>query len=278
MKQLIVFAVVLAAGGCASVPDPIRDDFRYVDLKEKSKVGVRAYSRATGTSFEANGYCDEGASRYGIKNSGMPASGAPEESWSPKLEGVPFPEGEKIYSDAQSFLIGLSSLEVTRDRAPGQSLKVANMDMKRIVEKCNAAAQVTEKNRAAERGYAAAQARVEETEKETGLRPMPFSPYALDFNGLITQFRSNGVKAYINHFVWARDGDFYITNVNGKLLTLQSYSYAHLFMPIQIITDKQVLEGQQWSSVSNRPLRFMGVGSVSTIYGSQKQVLTFIEL
>ncbi|WP_040392378.1 hypothetical protein [Cellvibrio sp. BR] len=112
--------------------------------------------------------------------------------------------------------------------------------------------------------------------KSTGLEPMFPGRNQKNFNDLVYSFQTNGVSQYLNKFVWPDDGDYRVAQVlDGRVMLTSYYTQS---LPITIITNLSVIEGQYWSRVSNSPLKFIGVTSYKSVLGASKQTVVFQQL
>ncbi|MHA6161003.1 hypothetical protein ACX3X6_08875 [Pseudomonas sichuanensis] len=292
MMRIVPFALGLAMTGCSSIDKPVQDDFLYQSFGSVGSAGVKTHSRNTGTSFEVYGECSVSGARYEIRNTGRPRDARRGSSWFAYLGDKPFIEGRRTYADTKSFLSALETLQVAKDRPKTDStdrIMVSSGSMRDIAANCDSLLGRKEKPKAGDSASSPSetsdwhdkmQILAGTIERETGVSRMPFYPNQMNFNDFVGAVRNGlvSMKSDLNKFVWLGDGDFRITQVAGRSAFMQSYSYASLFMPVKIITDKQAIEGQAWSQVSDRPLQFLGVTSYTTTLGAVRQALLFKEL
>lgn len=111
--------------------------------------------------------------------------------------------------------------------------------------------------------------------ERTGVQPMLIGKNFKDFNNLVTLFQENGITSYKGKFVWVADGDYRVAQVVGSRVLLVSMTNPSYFPTITIITGKEVLEGQLWSSVSKGPLELIGTETYETVLGSSRQTIVF---
>lgn len=284
MKGIIVGAAALVLAGCASGPSYEDGGMVYNNISTAHGDGVGAFSSVTGRQVEFYAQCDADSTMYKIS---FDESRRPEQlgRWDIWMNGIAYKSGTFKYQSGKEYLKALSSLEIRRSSAIGgdRIIKADGERARALVGRCEAAQESKrvarlKANQMESEKQKEENQRFDEISKKTGVEPMPFGSYQIDFNTLVTRIRSSGIRAYLNRFIWVNDGDFRVTQVLGKTVFMQSYSYAHLFMPIQIITDKQVIEGQAWSQVSNRPVQFMGTTNYTTTLGATRQALLFKEI
>ncbi|MBH3360475.1 hypothetical protein [Pseudomonas guariconensis] len=283
MKRILLIAAAALMGGCANHQGHSVNDFTYTSLQVHNGVGVLASSAQTSAKIEVYAICTEGKVRYSVRKLGSSYYGSTGEKWTPYIKGREFWESAPFYDSKDEFLFVVSTLEMVGPRrvfGKPERIQVANAEMLSIPERCIAMRDKAEEDAA----LAVRAARIQEEQKinavanETKVQPMFSARYTHSFNGLVDLIRQKGVDGYKGTFIWPEDGDFRATQVVGRIVFMQSITAPHLFMPIQIITDKQVVEGQAWSQVSNRPLQFMGTTDYTTTLGATRQALLFKEI
>lgn len=273
----MVSAAFVAA--CASSPHYLESDFVTTPIKVFGRVGTKSTSLKSGKEFEIYGICADGAQEYVIRQISTSAFGA-DGRWVVQTADGRSVTSDQIFHDRRAFLAALGSLEVVK-RPEGlegeRRMRVAISQAATIPDQCEAM-QARDSAEAANR----ANAEVEKTSSlirdvvtRTGIQPMLTGRNEHDFNNLVTMFRRVGVDDFLGKFVWAKDGDYLISQAMQGEVVLTSLTNPSLFPPIRIITDKQALEGQAWSAVSRGPLEFMGPAIHQTAYGGTRQVLVF---
>lgn len=273
----MVSAAFLAA--CASSPHYVGSDFVTTPIKDFGKVGIKSTSLKSGKEFEIYGVCIDGSQEYVIRQTSTAAFGADGRWVVQSGEGRSI-TSDQIFHERNAFLAALGALEVVR-RPEGfqgeQRMLVASSQAASIPDQCEA---MLAEDSAME--SARARAEVEKTSSlirevvaRTGIQPMLTGRNEHDFNNLVAMFRRLGVDDFVGKFVWAKDGDYLISQIMPGEVVLTSLTNPSLFPPIRIMTDKQALEGQAWSAVSRGPLEFIGPAIHQTAYGGTRQVLVF---
>lgn len=102
-------------------------------------------------------------------------------------------------------------------------------------------------------------------------------PYnILTFDELIALILENGVSEYKGKFFWVADKDAYtVSQVVDGIIMLNRHN-SNNTIGIQYSGD--VIAGQRYKSISQRPLQFNGVNAATTILGATKQVMMFTPL
>ncbi|MDD0974840.1 hypothetical protein [Pseudomonas fontis] len=280
MKRIIALSVVLALSGCVSSPEYVESDFTFEDVSSFDQVGVRAISKSTGKTIEAYGTCTEDERRYFIVRKSSGAYGGFGDKWDVSIEGLRLYAGESHYEDEATFLAAISTLEVVgpENKFGGQQrIRVASAQMDRIPTLCKAKqdAFTAHKKSIYEKSDAENERLTDSVIERTGVQPMFLGKNLKDFNALVRIFQENGTTNYKERFVWVSDGDYRISQVVEGRVLLVSMTNPGLFPTITIITDKEALEGQFWSSVSRGPLQFIGVSTYQTVLGASRQTILF---
>ena len=117
---------------------------------------------------------------------------------------------------------------------------------------------------------------INSVKNSTGLNPMFGGKNQLSFNELAYSFINDGFNQHLNKFIWLTDGDYKVSQVLNSKVMLTSYS--NNLPPITIITKLQTIEGQFWSKVSRKPLKFIGLNNYKTVLGVSKQTIVFQQL
>lgn len=275
MKWIIALSSVLGLAGCASGPEYVKSDFTYQDISDYGSVGVRASSRLSGKSFEVYGICDEDERSYLIRQTSTALYGVDKHEWGVNIGGGRFWTSDMKFNEA-SYIAALPTLEVVRPTLGGdRRMKVAGAQMEGIPSLCeeryrqiHAAAKDIKSKSESEDG-----ALIRTVVDRTGVQPMLSGKNQVDFNNLIMLIQKNGIAAYLHKFIWAKDGDYIVTQaLNGRVI-LESMTNPWLFPAITIITEKEALEGQFWSSASNGPLELVGVEKYQTALGAKRQTV-----
>lgn len=272
---LIVTAIL---AGCASTAEYAESDFTRTPMQGFGLVGVKTSSQRAGKAFEIYGVCGDRNSEYVIRSTSTTIFGS-DGRWDVAMSDGSY-AWNKTFATREAFLHALSSLEVVK-QAEGFSgerrMKVADPEAFRIPDLCEA--MLAENDAEASRQAEAVATQIDRMTKEvsdrTGARPMFTGRNEKDFNGLVTMFRSAGIDDYVGKFVWANDGDYFVSQILKGEVVLTSLTNPALFPPISIVTDKQALEGQPWSSVSRGPLQFLGPRMYQTPIGVERQALVF---
>lgn len=278
MKRIIALSAVLALSGCVSSPEYVESDFTFEDVSSFDQVGVRATSKSTGKTIEAYGSCTEDERRYLIVRKSSGPYGGFGDKWDVSIEGLRLYAGESHYEDETKFLAAISTLEVVgpENKFGGQQrIRVSSAKMERIPILCKAKqdAFITHKKSIHHKADAENERLIDSVITRTGLQPMFIGKNLKDFNTLVRVFHENGMANYKERFVWVSDGDYRISQVVGGRVLLVSMTNPALFPTITIITDKEALVGQFWSSVSRGPLQFIGVSTYQTVLGASRQTI-----
>lgn len=278
-----VISLSIFLAGCSGVPSNTENDFTYEDINDFSEVGVVATSQATGKTIEASASCTDEARRYVIsRKSASPYGGAGDE-WTISIGGEMLFAGQSFYEDEAAFRAAVSAIELVgpKGRFGGQPrMRVSNPQMERIPELCKEKqAQVIAYIRdAEENGRIENERLISDVTSRTGAEPMLPGRNQMDFNNLVLLFQQTGASKHQGKFVWAADGDYRVAQVIGDKALLVSMTNPALFPAITIISDKQVLEGQFWSSVSRGPLQMIGISNYQTILNVSRQTILFKEI
>lgn len=278
MKRIAALSSALVLAGCVSTPEYTQGDFTYEDISSYGGVGVRATSILAGKTIDIFASCIEGERQYFIDPTSI--FGVEEKRWTPNIDGSRFWRSEVKYSDEASFIASLATLEVVsppRVFGEGRRFKVSNSQIERIPTLCK-------KKQAEHFAYVrnVKDKEIQENESlisgvvnRTGTKPMLPGKNQMDFNNLVLLFQQTGASKHQGKFVWVADGDYRVAQVAGGRVLLMSMTNPADFPAITIITDKEVLEGQFWSSVSHGPLEFIGVSTYQTVLGASRQTILF---
>ena len=280
MKRTIALSAVLALSGCVSPPEYVESDFTYEDISGFAQVGVRATSKSTGKTIEAYGTCTGDELRYFIIRKSAGPYGGFGDKWYVSIEGLRLYAGESHYKDEATFLAAASTIEVvgvTKKFGGQQRIRVASTQMERIPALCKAKQDgfIAHEKAIYEQADAENERLIDSVIERTGVQPMLIGKNLKDFNNLISLFQENGIANYKGKFVWVTDGDYRVAQVAGSRVLLISMTNPAYFPAITIITDKEALEGQFWSSVSRGPLQFIGVSTYQTVLGASRQTILF---
>lgn len=278
MKRIAFFVAPLILAGCMSNSGVDQNDMTYETISDIETIGVRAKSIAAATRIDVYAICDADRREYHID----PTSEfrIAEERWTVKIDGSRSGGSDLQYDDEALFLASLKTLEIVGPMSilGGQPrIQAYNDQMLRIPELCRKK-QMEELARItsiAEKSAKKDADLVAEVVGRTGVQPMLEGRNEKEFNNLVIMFRSSGVEDFVGKFVWAEDGDYFVSQILGGEVILTSLTNPSLFPPISILTDKQALEGQRWSSVSRGPLEFVGPKMYQTAFGVERQVLVF---
>lgn len=276
----LIGALVLT--GCASTPQYVESDFVRTPFEGFGMIGVKSSSERSGKAFEIYGVCADGGREFVIRQTSTSLFGTDGRWFTQSSDGHPY-TSDQSFADRDAFLKALSSLEVVKRRegfSGEQRMKVADHQEFQITDLCEAkqASNDAVASRQAEAEASKNLSMIKEVIDRTGAQPMLSGRNEKDFNNLVTMFRSFGVKDFVGKFVWAEDGDYFVSQILRGEVVLTSLTNPALFPPISIMTDKQALEGQRWSSVSRGPIQFVGPKQYRTILGVERQVLVFKSL
>lgn len=278
MKRIAYVLSILALAGCMSDPVQSQGDIAYEPISDNGRIGVRASSSAAGIAIDVTAFCDADRREYRIDYT---STFRPEKDrWVVMVDGKKLWQSDLSYSDDSLFLGSINTLEIVGPMTvfSGQPrAHVANAQMLRMPELCRQM-QKEDLARLSELDEESAkkdEALVSAVISRTGVRPMLGGGNQKDFNNLVNMFRSLGVEDFVGKFVWAEDGDYFVSQILRGEVILTSLTNPALFPPISIVTDKQGLEGQRWSSVSRGPLQFVGPKQYQTALGVERQVLVF---
>ena len=278
MKRIAALSSALVLAGCVSTPEYTQGDFTYEDISSYGGVGVRATSILAGKTIDIFASCIEGERQYFIDPTSI--FRVEEKRWTLNIDGSRFWRSEVKYSDEASFIASLATLEVVsppRVFGEGRRFKVSNSQIERIPTLCK-------KKQAEHFAYVrnVKDKEIQENESlisgvvnRTGTKPMLPGKNQMDFNNLVLLFQQTGASKHQGKFVWVADGDYRVAQVAGGRVLLMSMTNPADFPAITIITDKEVLEGQFWSSVSHGPLEFIGVSTYQTVLGASRQTILF---
>lgn len=278
MKRIASVLPILVLTGCVTSAPRTQSDMTYEPINDRGTVGVRARSEMAGITVDVFAFCDADRRQYYID----PTSEfrAEQDRWILKIDGDRFWRSDLKYDDDGSFLASLKTLEAVGPKVvfgePAR-IQVAGAEMLKLPEICRnkQKQEIAYLRDGAERESQKNESLISEVVSRTGVKPMLSGRNEKDFNNLVTMFRSFGVKDFVGKFVWVEDGDYFVSQIlNGEVL-LTSLTNPSLFPPISIVTDKQALEGQPWSSVSRGPLQFVGPKQYQTVLGVERQVLVF---
>lgn len=278
MKRIAALSSALVLAGCVSTPEYTQGDFTYEDISSYGGVGVRATSILAGKTIDIFASCIEGERQYFIDPTSI--FRVEEKRWTLNIDGSRFWRSEVEYSDEASFIASLATLEVVsppRVFGEGRRFKVSNSQIERIPTLCK-------KKQAEHFAYVrnVKDKEIQENESlisgvvnRTGTKPMLPGKNQMDFNNLVLLFQQTGASKHQGKFVWVADGDYRVAQAAGGRVLLMSMTNPADFPAITIITDKEVLEGQFWSSVSHGPLEFIGVSTYQTVLGASRQTILF---
>lgn len=275
-----VISLSIFLAGCSGVPINTENDFTYEDINDFSEVGVRAASKATGSAVEASATCDTEARRYTISTSSTGKFVGVGYEWTININGYPHSAGTLFYEDEAKFLAALSTIEVVGPKGTfgsRQRMRVSAPQMERIPDLCKEKqAKVMAYIRdAQEKGRADDDRLISDVVNRTGVQPMLPGKNQMDFNNLVLLFQQTGASNHQGKFVWAADGDYRVAQVIGDKALLISMTNPDFFPAITIISGKQVLEGQFWSSVSRGPLQLIGISNYQTALNVSRQTIVF---
>jgi len=278
MKRIASVLPFLVLAGCMSSASRTQSDMAYETITDRGSVGIRARSEVAGMTVDVFAFCDADRRQYYID----PTSEfrAEQDRWGLMIEGAKFWQSDLKYDDDDSFLASLKTLEAVGPRgafSEPSRFQVASAEMLRLPEICmNKQKQEIAYLRAgAARESQKNESLISEVVSRTGVKPMLSGRNEKNFNNLVTMFRSFGVKDFVGKFVWAEDGDYFVSQILRGEVVLTSLTNPALFPPISIMTDKQALEGQPWSAVSREPLQFIGPKQYQAALGVERQVLAF---
>jgi hypothetical protein len=272
----LIGAVVLA--GCASTPQYVESDFTHTVIEDYGVIGVKSSSERSGKAFWIYGVCADGEREYVIRQTSTSIFGS-DGRWVTQ-SGNGSLSSTLTFTDRDAFLKSLSSLEVMK-RPEGftgeQRMKVAAQSEFKIPDLCEAKQAKNDAiaSRQAEAEAAKNISLIKEVVDRTGVQPMLTGRNERDFNDLVAMFRRLGIEGFVGKFVWAQDGDYFVSQILRGEVVLTSLTNPALFPPISIMTDKQALEGQPWSAVSRGPLQFVGPKQYKTVLGVERQLLVF---
>lgn len=280
MKRIIALSILVSVGGCASAPQTIPSDFTYKDISDYGGVGVRATSPSAGVAIDISSSCIEGDIQYSIRPTSTELYRAADKRWSLSMDGAGFWKSSVEFENEALFRASLATLEVVAPATlfgRGQRFKVSNSQIEAIPDLCR-------KKRAEHIAYTRSIEDKERTKDDrlisdvierTGVEPMLPGKNQMSFNSIISLLQESGVSKHKGKFVWVSDGDYRIAQVDGKRVLLVSMTNPGSFPAITIITDKEAMEGQFWSSVSHGPLELIGVSSYHTVLGASRQTILF---
>ncbi|WP_223535344.1 hypothetical protein [Pseudomonas sp. GL-B-16] len=279
MKRIIALAAVLALNGCVSAPEYIESDFVYTPIERYGVVGIRAASHVAGRNFDIYGVCGDDKREYIIDTEMEWEPGRPK-PWLVRVSGQDQYVTHFRFETDDSFLFAVQSLEVASKLSSyyfAQRIRVVNDQILSIPKLC------TEKQQQLNAEARTAQVQAEKKDDDlitavvarTGAKPMLPGRNQMDFNNLVLLFQQTGASQHQGKFVWAADGDYRVAQVVGSRVLLVSMTNPSYFPTITIITDKEVLEGQFWSSVSQGPLQLIGISTYQTVLGASRQTILF---
>ncbi|VVP89018.1 hypothetical protein [Pseudomonas fluorescens] len=281
-NQIALVAMFLA--GCSGVPKTAENDFVYKKLENRTDVGVSAFSQNVQKSFWIYGRCNEDVRNYVIVDqSRYPQPYNAPMKWKTFIAGKISTTHSYYFSDDQEFLSAVSSLEIaakSKDLGRERSVSVANQDILNIPALCKAKQDGfrAEEKAINDRALAYNEKLIAHVVKRTGLTPMLPGDNRIDFNNLVLLLQKSGTSEHTGKFIWAHDGDYRVAQVMGRRALLVSMTNPAYFPTITIITDKEVLEGQFWSSVSRDPLQFIGISTYQTVLGARRQTILFKQI
>ncbi len=269
----------LALTGCASAPQYVESDFARAPIEGFGIIGVKSSSERSGKAFEIYGACANGAREYVIRQTSTSIFGS-DGRWITQSSDGSLYTSSLTFTDRGAFLKALSSLEVVKppEGFSGEKrMKVADHGEFKIPDLCEAkqARNDAIASRQAEAEAAKNISLIKEVVDRTGVQPMLTGRNERGFNDLVTMFRRLGIEDFVGKFVWAQDGDYFVSQILRGEVVLTSLINPALFPPISIMTDKQALEGQPWSAVSRGPLQFVGPKQYKTVLGVERQALVF---
>lgn len=278
MKKIFALAAVLALAGCATHPESARSDFTYEDIPDYGKVAVRASSAQAGIAIEISASCIDGDARYSITPTSFGPYMAAEKRWTLNIDGTAFWKGSASYDDETTFKASLATLEVVGPQSAfggGGRYKVANERIDQIPDRCNKlrADHLADVRATAEKDRQKDDLLISDVVSRTGSRPMLPGKNSTTFNEIIVLLQESGVSKHKGKFVWVTDGDYRIAKVSPGSVLLISITSPDQFPAITIITDKEAMEGQFWSSVSSGPLELVGTSTYPTIFGARQTIV-----
>lgn len=280
MKRIIALSIALSLGGCSNSPQSAHNDFTYENFSSYRTVGVRAVSTSAGMAIDISASCIEGDTQYSVRPTITESYRAADKRWSLNMDGAGFWKKSAEFDNEALFRASLATLEVVRPSTlfgGDQRLKVSNSQIEEIPDLCR-------KKRAEHLTYVR---NIEDKERRkddrlisdvvdrTGVQPMLPGKNQMSFNNIISLLQESEVSKHKGKFVWASDGDYRIAQVVGKRVLLISMTNPGGFPAITIITDKEAMEGQFWSSVSHGPLELIGMSSYLTVLGASRQTILF---
>lgn len=278
MERMSIGLSVLLLAGCATSQPVKQSDIAYQELTDEGVVGVIATSAQAGLRVDVYAYCDSSRREYHITSSSN--FRPPAEQWTLEVDGGRFWKSDLQFSDENSFIRSLNSLVMVSPRkilGGEDRIQVASPGMLEIPDTCKATqSQVAARlARSAQKIADRDSEIVAEVVRRTGVQPMLTGENQRSFNSLVAMFRGLGAEDFVGKFVWAQDGDYFVSQILRGEVVLTSLTNPTLFPLISIMTDKQALEGQPWSSVSRGPLQFVGPKQYQTVLGAERQVLVF---
>ena len=275
-----VISLSIFLAGCSSVSSNTENDFTYEDINDFAQVGVSATSKATGSAVKALAFCDSESRRYAIGALSTGKFVGIGYEWTINIDGYPHSADTLFYEDEAKFLAALSTIEVVGPAGifgGRQRMTVLSPQMERIPELCKEKqAQVMAYiHDAGKKANEENERLISDVVNRTGAQPMLPGNNQMDFNNLVRLFQKDGASQHQGKFVWAGDGDYRVAQVIGEKALLISMTNPGFFPAITIISDKQVLEGQFWSSVSRGPLQLIGISNYQTVLNVSRQTILF---
>lgn len=281
-NQIALVAIFLA--GCSGLPKTAENDFVYKKLENHTDVGVSAFSQNAHKFFWIYGRCNGDVRSYVILDQSQDPHlyNAPMK-WQTFITGKSALTHDYRFLGDEDFLSAASSLEIVAFSSVLKTehrVSVANQDILNIPALCKAKQDGfrAEEQALNDRAVAYNEKLIADVVKRTGLAPMLPGENRIDFNNLVLLLQKSGTSEHTGKFIWANDGDYRVAQVMGRRALLVSMTNPAYFPTITIIADKEVLEGQFWSSVSRGPLQFIGISTYQTVLGASRQTILFKEI
>lgn len=280
MKRIIALSILVSIGGCASAPQATQSDFTYKDISDYGGVGVRATSLSAGVAIDISASCIEGDIHYSIRPILTEPYMAADKRWSLNMDGARFWRSSADFDSEALFRSSLATLEAVSPPAlfgSSQRVKISNSQIDAIPDLCRKkhGEHLTHARSLADKDRAKDEQLISEVVGRTGVQPMLTGKNQMSFNNIISLLQESGVSKHKGKFIWVSDGDYRIAQVVGKRVLLISMTNPGGFPAITIITDKEAMEGQFWSSVSQGPLELIGMSSYQTVLGAIRQTILF---
>lgn len=280
MKRIIALSILVSIGGCASAPQVTQSDFTYKDISDYGGVGVRATSPSAGVAIDISASCIEGDIHYSIRPISTEPYRAADKRWSLIMGGAGFLRGSVDFDSEALFRASIATLEAVSPPAlfgGSQRVKISNYQIEAIPDLCRKkrGEHLAHVRGLADKDRAKDEQLISEVVGRTGVQPMLTGKNQMSFNNLMSLLQESGVSKHKGKFIWVSDGDYRIAQVVGRRVLLISMTNPGAFPAITIITDKEALEGQFWSSVSQGPLELIGMSSYKAVLGASRQTILF---